>query len=227
MVRYDFRVLDIFIIFLKSTEVNFMNKKDNKCEFSFFLEVIMELIGTKTIETERLLLRKYTINDSGDMYNNWAKHEDCFKFLPWEPCISIHEAENRINKWLELYKENTFYQWGIELKRNKEVIGFINLHNVDEYNFSAETTYILSPKFWNEGIMTEAVRAVFKFGFERIGLNRISADYFSGNDISQKVMLKSNMSYEGTFKERYFKSDRFYDSIQYAILKKDWTRSLI
>lgn len=79
-----------------------------------------------------------------------------------------------------LYKENTFFQWGIELKENKEIIGFINLHNVDESNFSAETTYILSPKYWSKGIMTEAVKAVLEFGFKSIGLNRISADFFFG-----------------------------------------------
>lgn len=70
--------------------------------------------------------------------------------------------------------------------------------------------------------MTESVRAVLKFGFENIGLNRISADFFSGNDYSQKVMLKNNMIYEGTFREKYFKSGKFYNSIQYAVLKKDW-----
>jgi ribosomal-protein-alanine N-acetyltransferase len=182
----------------------------------------MKLNGTQTIETKRLLLRKYNLDDAEDMYNNWAKYEECFKFLPWEPCVSINEAEIRIKRWMELYKDNTFYQWGIELKENKEIIGFINLHNVDEDNFSAETTYILSPKHWNKGIMTEAVRAVVRFGFENIGLNRISADFYSGNDYSQKVMLKSNMRCEGTFQERYFKSGKFYDSIQYAILKKDW-----
>jgi len=182
----------------------------------------MMLIGTQTIETERLLLRKYTLSDSEDMYNNWAKCEECFKYLPWKPCASIDEVKGRIKRWIESYKENTFYQWGIELKKGKEIIGFINLHNVDEDNFSAETTYILSPKFWNKGIMTEAVRAVLEFGFENIGLNRISADFFSGNDYSQKVMLKNNMIYEGTFREKYFNSGKFYDSIQYAVLKKDW-----
>ncbi|MDF2948078.1 MAG: ribosomal-protein-alanine acetyltransferase [Sedimentibacter sp.] len=182
----------------------------------------MNLIGTQTIETKRLLLRKYTLKDSEDMYDNWAKYEECFKFLPWKPCISINETEERIKKWMELYKENTFYQWGIELKENKKIIGFINLHNVDMDNFSAETTYILSPNYWNRGIMTEAVRAVLGFGFETIGLNRISADFYSGNDYSRKVMLKNNMVYEGTFREKYFKSGRFYDSIQYAVLKKDW-----
>lgn len=182
----------------------------------------MKLNGTQTIETERLLLRKYTLDDAEDMYNNWAKYEECFKYLPWNPCITVYEAEERISRWLELYKENTFFQWGIELKRNGEIIGLINLHNVEKDNSSAETTYILSPSYWNKGIMTEAVRAVLKFGFESIGLNRISADFFSGNDCSQKIMLKNNMRYEGTFQERYFKSGKFYDSIQYAILKKDW-----
>jgi len=55
-----------------------------------------------------------------------------------------------------------------------------------------------------------------------IGLNRISADFYSGNDYSQNVLLKNNMIYERTIREKYFKSGRFYDSIQYAVLKKDW-----
>lgn len=182
----------------------------------------MKLFGTQAIETDKVILRKYSLNDAENMYNNWAKYEECFKYLPWKPCVSINEAEERINRWLELYKENTFFQWGIELKENKEVIGFINLHNIDEDNLSAETTYILSPKFWNKGIMTEVVRTVLEFGFESIGLNRISADFFSGNDYSKRVMIKNNMRYEGTFREKYYKSGRFYDSIQYAVLKKDW-----
>lgn len=153
----------------------------------------MKLSGTQTIETERLLLRKYTLNDSEGIYNNWAKYEECFKYLPWISCGSIYEDEEHIKRWIELYKENIFYQWCIELKENKEIIGFINLYNIYEDNFSAETTYILSPKYWNKGIMTEAVKAVLEFGFESIGLNRISADFYSGNDFSQKVMLKNNM----------------------------------
>lgn len=187
----------------------------------------MRLNGTQAIETERLILRKYTLNDVEAMYNNWGRYNECFEYLPWEPCASIHEAEERIKRWIELYKDNTFYQWCIEPKENKESIGFINLHNIDEDNLSAETTYILSPKFWNKGIMTEALRAVLGYGFEVMGLNRISADYFSGNDGSQKVMIKNNMIYEGTSRERYCKSGVFYDSIQYAVLKKDWEQKNI
>lgn len=184
----------------------------------------MNLSGTQTIETERLLLRKYTLNDAEGMYNNWAKYEECFRYLPWKPCASINEAEERIKRWIELYEENTFYQWCIELKESKELIGFINLHNIDEDNLSAETTYILSPKFWNMGIMTEAVREVLEFGFETMELNRISADFYSENDCSQRVMIKNNMLYEGTFREKYFKYGIFYDSVQYAVLKKDWDK---
>jgi len=187
----------------------------------------MRLNGTQTIETERLLLRKYTLNDAESMYNNWGGYEECFEYLPWEPCASVNEAEERIKMWIELYKDNTFYQWCIGLKENKGSIGFINLHNIDEDNLSAETTYILSPNYWNRGIMTEALRAVLEYGFGVMGLNRISADYFSGNDGSQKVMIKNNMTYEGTFRERYCKSGVFYDSIQYAVLKKDWEQKNI
>lgn len=39
--------------------------------------------STKTIQTNRLILRKSTITDADDMYNNWASDIECYKYLAW------------------------------------------------------------------------------------------------------------------------------------------------
>lgn len=182
----------------------------------------MNLLGTQTIETKRLVLRKLVIADAEDIFTNWASLEDTTHYLPWGPSKSIEQVKVRLQNWINLYADNTFFQWGIELKSSKELIGIINLHEVDVNNQSAETSYILAKKYWNKGFMTEALQAVLNFGFENIGLNRISAEYFGGNISSEKVMVKNNLKYEGVAKEKYLKKGISYDAIQYALTKKEW-----
>ncbi|MFD3158009.1 GNAT family N-acetyltransferase [Haloimpatiens sp. FM7330] len=184
----------------------------------------MNLLGTQIIETKRIVLRKLVIEDAENIFKNWASLEETMKYLPWEPSKSIEQVKVRLQNWINLYSNNTFFQWGIELKSSKELIGIINLHEVDVNNQSAETSYILAKKYWNKGFMTEALQAVLNFGFEDIGLNRINAEYYDGNISSEKVMLKNNLQYEGVAKEKYLKKGKFYNAIQYALTKKEWEK---
>lgn len=78
----------------------------------------MNLLGTKTLETERLILRKYRIEDAFDMYNNWGTDPKCNKYLPWELHKNIGETKEIITEWINSYKEDKF-KWIIELKEEK------------------------------------------------------------------------------------------------------------
>lgn len=184
----------------------------------------MNLIGTRQIETKRLVLRTFKLTDAEDMFINWASLKETMKYLPWEPSKSVEDVRARIKSWIDLYDDDTFFQWAIELKSSKELIGVINLHEVDVNNHSAETSYILARKHWNKGLMTEALQAVLRFGFEDVGLNRISAEFFKGNISSEKVMIKNNLKYEGLSKEKYFKNDKYIDALLYALTKKGWIK---
>lgn len=57
-------------------------------------------IGTKTIETERLILRKYIINDATDMFNNWVSDEEVSKYLAWRAHKSIDETKSILESWI-------------------------------------------------------------------------------------------------------------------------------
>lgn len=72
-----------------------MERKRNKC---------MEL-GTVTLETERLILRKFCITDVDDVYKNWGSQQEIYKFLPWEAHQSIEETQNIVGRWIERYIE--------------------------------------------------------------------------------------------------------------------------
>ena len=113
----------------------------------------------------------------------------------------------------------------IEWKENGQLIGTINLGNVEEACFMSDTCFMLSPKFWGEGIMTEVLHAVLRYAFCDIGLNRVQAEVFQGNDASARVLEKCGMKYEGTARQKYCKDDVFIDADQYAAIREDYVNT--
>ena len=87
---------------------------------------------------------------------------------------------------------------------------------------SGEVGYSLSRAYWNQGIMTEALRAVLAFGFDTLQLNRIEAQHETDNPASGRVMEKAGMRPEGTLRAKVYNKGRFTDVRIWAVLKKDW-----
>lgn len=175
-------------------------------------------LGTREIQTKRLLLRRFSIEDLKDMHDGWASREECSRYFPWNPVTDIADTRRRLQSWMELYAGNDYYQWAIAFQESRKVIGVINLHNVDSDYNSAETSYILTPSCWGKGIATEALEGVLRFGFLELRLNRIYADCFVGNNASARVLQKCGMSYEGIARQCYYKNGQYIDAAQYAIL---------
>ena len=66
--------------------------------------------NTKALETERLILRKFAINDAEPMFNNWATDSNTTKYLNWNPHENIEETKAFINTKLSKY-EDGLYSW--------------------------------------------------------------------------------------------------------------------
>lgn len=179
--------------------------------------------GTKTIQTDRLILRKYEINDADDMFKNWASDNEVSKFLTWDPHPDVIFTKSLLNSWINEYSDEKTYHWIIELKKTKEAIGDIQVFNLKDKRYSCDVGYCLSREFWNKGIMSEALSSVIKYLFDEIGLNRIVAMHNTENIASGKVMIKNNMKYEGTLRQAGKLNDSFYDLNVYSILKCEWT----
>ncbi len=179
--------------------------------------------GTGAISTDRLLLRRFELNDAYDMFKNWANDSEITKFLSWKPHSSVEDTKEILEKWVDEYKDDNIYNWVIELKEIGEVIGSICIVKLDEKNYSCEIGYCISRIYWNKGIMSESLKAVIDYLFSEIGFNRIAAKHDTNNVASGKVMLKSGMNYEGTLRQVEIRDNKeFYDLAVYAILKNDW-----
>lgn len=184
----------------------------------------MNYIGTKLIETERLILRKFKTTDYENMFKNCGSDPKVTRFVAWETHKTIKDSEEIIDKWILEYEDNKTYNWAIELKETNEVIGNISIVKLEDRHSSCEIGYCIGSEFWNQGIVTEAFKAVIKFLFEEVGFNRICAKYNTVNKASGRVMEKCNMTYEGTLREAKYGKNGVYSLGVYSILRSEWIK---
>ena len=161
----------------------------------------MRHTGTQTIATERLTLRRFTIEDAENMYYNWASDPEVTKYLTWQPHKSVEETTEILQQWEEDYSKNDFYQWAIEVNDIEQPIGSINVVSLDEDVQSAEIGYCIGKSWWHQGYTTEAVEAVIRFLMAEVGAGRVWAQHDVANPNSGEVMKKAGMDYEGTLRQ--------------------------
>lgn len=178
--------------------------------------------GTVKIETERLVMRRFNIDDVDSMFNNWASDNDICKYMRWTRHENKEETKKIISGWVDFYSKKSFYQWAITLKGNDEPIGAIGLFVVNELDLCGDVGYCISKKYWGQNIATEALKGVLQFAFETIGFNRIETYHSINNPSSGRVMQKSGMTFEGLARQKYKSIYGFEDSNMYSILKEDF-----
>ena len=181
----------------------------------------MNQTGTQTIETHRLILRKFRLEDAEDMFNNWASDPEVTRFLTW-PCHAGAEISRMVlTDWIGHYEEGGFFNWAIEWKDTGEAIGNIAVVSVDADTESAEIGYCLGRMYWGRGIMPEALRAVMDYLFDTVGMNRITAYHDVNNPKSGRVMKKAGMQPEGILRQAKKNNQGICDVALYALLRGD------
>lgn len=182
----------------------------------------MRHCGTQRIETDRLILRRYRIEDADAMYKNWASDSEVTKFLMWPPHPSVDVSRGIIEDWLKEYPDEKYYQWAIVLKANgDEPIGGIGVVHMNEDISMVHIGYCLGRAWWRRGIMSEALKAVMDFMFDTVEVNRIESRHDPRNPNSGKVMQKCGMKYEGTLRSADWNNQGICDACYYALLRSE------
>lgn len=182
----------------------------------------MKLLGTKEIETDRLLLRKIKESDYICAYNNWCNDKEVAKYVTWDIYKDISVTKEFFRERANSYN-NDIFRWIIEYKENNEVIGTIDASIKHNNYCSCEIGYALSKKYWNKGIMTEALKSVIKYMFEECDINLIYGRFLKDNIGSGKVMKKSGLRYECVLRDRFFDKDgKIQDIVVYFISKNEY-----
>lgn len=175
--------------------------------------------GTVTTETNRLILRRFTPQDTMAVFNNWTSDEKITEFLRWPAHKSIDITDRVLNDWIALYENKSFYQWAIVLKeQNDEPIGTISVVDKNEKINSLHIGYCFGRKWWHQGITSEAFSAIIPFLFGEVKANRLESQHDPNNPNSGKVMMKCGLKYEGTLRQADFSNKGIVDASMYSIL---------
>jgi len=180
----------------------------------------MKHAGTQTIITDRLTLRRFELSDAEIMFKNWTNDEEVTRYLRFQPHKDIDESRTIIQQWIDGYKDDSNYLWGICLKSG-ELIGSIGMY-IAEIDFKADIGYCIGRKWWSEGYVSEALKAVINYMFTNTNIERIEAYHATKNPASGKVMEKAGMTHEGFARHKYKNSHGFHDCDMYGIIREMW-----
>lgn len=181
----------------------------------------MRHIGTKTLETSRLVLRRFTLEDAQAMYDNWASDPEVTRYLTWPAHGSVDVSKMVLADWVRDYEKDDNYQWAIELKELGQPIGSISVVSHNDKAQLAHIGYCIGRSWWRQGIMTEALQAVMDFLFEEVGVNRIESRHDPRNPGSGRVMDKCGMQYEGLLRQSDWNNQGICDAVWYGLLRSE------
>lgn len=173
-----------------------------------------------TLTTERLVLRPLGASDAPTV-QRLAGEKDVASTTrliphPYPPGM----AEHWIGTLPELYQRAEMINWGIAIDGGL-LLGTIRL-TLNPVDNHAEMGYWVGKPYWNNGYCTEAARAVVAYGFEKLDLERIYANYMARNPASGRVLAKLGMIEEGHLRRHRRKFGRYEDLIVCGMLRSEW-----
>jgi len=178
----------------------------------------------ENIETKRLLLRGFTLDDAADVYD-YAKNPNVGPHGGWKPHESVEESCKIIE---HLFLEK-YHIWAMVDKKSEKVIGSIGYEKDTKRPETGcmELGYAMAEDFWGKGLMTEAAGTLIRYGFASMGLPMISIYHNPVNHRSKRVIEKCGFHYEGTLR----RANRIYngeirDMACYSMTKEDWQKEV-
>lgn len=188
----------------------------------------MQIQNTPALETDRLILRKFTENDMDALFSIY-KDEEVNTYLPWFPLKSLEETITFFKEnYARSYHQAKGYRYAVCLKTDNVPIGYVHVCMDDSYDFG----YGLRKEFWHKGIVSEAAKAVLE-QLKRDGFRYVTATHDIKNSRSGKVMRRLGMNYQYSYEEHWQPKDilttfRMYqlnfDGQNERVYKKYWDK---
>jgi len=160
----------------------------------------MKHLGTVTLETPRLILRRFTKEDAVAVWENWGADPEVYRYMTTKIMPKLSDVEEFLDKKIKAYKRPETYYWAIVPKDPSEggrPIGMVTLTGTSPTCETAHLAYSLGRKWWGKGYAREASAAVLQFAFEQVGLGLVYGSHFVPNRRSSKVLLSLGMRHVG------------------------------
>lgn len=173
------------------------------------------------LETGRLILRPFTLADTPEVQRLAGDRDIASTTMNIPHPYEDGMAEQWIAAYQERFDRGEQVRFAISHRKHGYLIGAIDLIMNREFD-RGEIGYWIGKPYWKQGYCTEAARAVLRYGFETLRLNRIYATHFTRNPASGRVMQKIGMKHEGHLRQHVKKWGNYEDFETYAILRSDY-----
>ena len=181
-------------------------------------------LKTGKIETKRLILRPFMVEDAPAVFETWASDPEATKYMSWHAHQSIKDTEDYMAFVREMYEKKSGGDWAITLKDTGKVIGSMGAYIENERAKSVNSGYIIARDYWRQGYTSEAYSALIDYLFRETEVLRIEAYHDIQNIGSGAVMRKCGLAYEGTSRAAEANNTGICDVARYAILKDDYLK---
>ncbi|MDP8950685.1 MAG: GNAT family N-acetyltransferase [Actinomycetota bacterium] len=168
------------------------------------------------IETARLLLRRWREGDL-EAYARICADPEVKRYL--SGTTTREQSEAQIAGFVRHWEERGFGLWAAEHRATGAFVGFVGLlysQDWPEGEHKTEVGWRLDRSFWGRGLATEGALASLRYGFERLGLERIISITLPQNVASRRAMEKTGLAFQG---ERRWRN---LDGVWYAIDYREW-----
>ena len=145
------------------------------------------------IKTERLVLRPPQADDAAALFRSYTTDPKVTEFMPWSPHKNVAETQDFVASCIAKWETGEACAWTISVDAHPEPVGMIELRLGD-----GSVGYVLGRRWWNLGIMSEALRAVVDHARTARGLSELRAWCDADNTSSARVLEKAGFSLERT-----------------------------
>jgi len=171
------------------------------------------------IDTERLTLRKPSMEDAETLFGAYTQDPDVAKYTTWRPHKELPETEDYLRRCLRGWETGDGFTYAIVLKDGGELVGMIDIR---PRGFKADTGYVLATRHWGQGYAAEALRALIEWAFSQGKIYRVWAVCDVENKASARVLEKAGMTLEGRLRRNMMHpnvSEEPRDTFCYSIVR--------
>lgn len=149
---------------------------------------------TPKLETERLVLRAFDVNDTEAVFCGWESDPEVARYMCW----SSHNDIEKTREWIEFeinqIDKEDWYRWAIVKKNSGELLGTCLIY-YDKESLTYEVSYNLCRKFWGFGYISEAMQEAIKFAKEELKITKLFGSHAKVNQASENVLKKLGFTY--------------------------------
>lgn len=177
-----------------------------------------------TIIDKKLKLVPVSVSDAKELFDLTEENRAYLdKWLPWVNLTkSVSDSKDFIRRSIRKSKAKNGFDCFIIY--NNKIAGVIGLVEICKARNVTEIGYWLGEKYTGKGIMTKSCKALTDHCFKELKLNRVIIKCEISNKASQHIPERLGFFKQGILKRDAFYKDKYADSVQYSMFKREWMK---